>query len=380
MTITIIQPNHALSADYIDKYNQEWDDMPLSPVPVQYPSHLDIAPEQVVYIANGHRAATSVPSGSPSSATADVSATSPTDCTLTSPSAPPSSPTSIASAALGTVAGLLASSRALIPTFDPTDGWAAMDSVVTDAVLRTYLRLALYSPFHTHIPSKDDVCRVVEFGQTSWAIRAPLCTMAVRALQIVAYFILCAANDHNPYFQGGPPDLPSFIDLTYLDQLGLRIPAIILFRSYSENIVRNMRFPDEQAAIDYPLSYAGEFGYRCSWRWGAPLAMAHTEWTHRITRHFVYDGHKSLEHLMSHQLLKNEMDFGCAALLSPFDAVRLLSIIRAERHHLAIWPVTDPISQQGDIFLRQHLHELNTSISTLNHIVARTLTPDELDL
>ncbi|KAJ7023530.1 hypothetical protein C8F04DRAFT_1134190 [Mycena alexandri] len=158
-----------------------------------------------------------------------------------------------------------------------------------------------------------------------------------------------------------------------------------------------MHFPDEQAAIDYlflmqavyeyyllwianAMRLSTEFGYRCSWRWGAPLAMAHTEWTHRITRHFVYDGHKSLEHLMSHQLLKNEMDFGCAALLSPFDAVRLLSIIRAERHHLAIWPVTDPISQQGDIFLRQHLHELNTSISTLSHIVARTLTPDELDL
>lgn len=157
-----------------------------------------------------------------------------------------------------------------------------------------------------------------------------------------------------------------------------------------------MRFPTQQAALDYlflmqavyeyyllwianAIRLSTEFGYHCSWRWGSPLSMSHTEWTHRVTRHFVYDGHKSLEHLMSHQLLKNEMDFGCAALLSPYEGVRLLSIIRAERNHLAIWPLNDPVTEEGEVFAKNHLHELNTNIDTLNHIVCRSIAQNQGD-
>ncbi|KAJ7024228.1 hypothetical protein C8F04DRAFT_1192645 [Mycena alexandri] len=48
--------------------------------------------------------------------------------------------------------------------------WAAIDSVVGNAILRTYMHLALYSPFHTHQPSEDDVYQCLHLGQESWGI------------------------------------------------------------------------------------------------------------------------------------------------------------------------------------------------------------------
>ncbi|KAJ7183962.1 hypothetical protein C8R46DRAFT_1027600 [Mycena filopes] len=215
--------------------------------------------------------------------------------------------------------------------------------------------------------------------------------MKFSIVECVAYFILCAANDHNPYLKGSAPDIPSFIDSSYLEELGLHAPGIILFRSYSQQNVINMRFLDQQSAINYLMTMrivyhhyllwianairlSTQFGYHSSWRWGSALSLTHTEWTHRVTRNFTYEGYKTVEHLMSNQLTRNEMDFACADLLSSHNIVRLLSISLGERTRLAIWPLGNPImGNEGDQFVRHHLHELDTDVATLNLIVQRDL-------
>jgi hypothetical protein len=447
MPLDIFYPNNVLTDEFICEYNEQFDAVPQSPVPVQFPSWLDTPPDRDTYIQNSHRGPNCVPCSSPQSCNiashrltanpfsfpAEYSSLAPSDAvdvglsSIASPvlghvpaddtkdspttascgllssfpalwsakpddsiSPTPSSPsqswfTSLFNSLFSSVPSI-PSSHDLIPTFLWHDGWTAVDSMLGDATLRISMRFFLYSVLHTYQLSLDDVLPCLDSGASTWRIRTPVCYIASRALNSLANFILCAANDHNPWHDGGRPDIPQFIDTSLLEELGLRIPGIILFRNYSDRNIHDARFASAEDGLAYiqwlktvytyyllwianAIRISVQFGYHSSWRWGAAMSMSHTEWTHRITRHFVYDGYKSLERFMAHQLLRNDMDFGCAMLLGPSHGVRLLSIIRAERAHLAMWPLTDPISEEGDLFVRHRLHEIGSSIPVLNQLV-----------
>jgi hypothetical protein len=214
--------------------------------------------------------------------------------------------------------------HALVPIFSAENGWLALDAVLGDPALRSGYRFSMGSPLQSHVPSTDDIIPILDFGQTTYALRPNIFHMIADSLNRIADFILCAANHHNPWAEGGRPDIPTSIPQELLDELGTRIPGIILFRMYD---IRETTFPTVESALEYMLlakrvyhyslnwianviRQCVEIGYRSGWRWGTPLAMAQTECTHRITRHFTYDGHTALERFMGHQLTRNEMDFG----------------------------------------------------------------------
>lgn len=369
MPIERLLPNHLLSDESCQKYSEYFDSLPISPVPVQFPAHLSVDPDREIYIYNSHRGPEFVPCGSPASCSIPSHRLRPNPFYITAGSRSPESPGSssdtghVSPDSLSSLPPLLSLtpsptsslsslsdrsslfnsirsspshespipssplSRALIPTFDPNNGWAAMDSVLLDPTLRSFTRLLLGSPLQYHVPSTDDVLLHLDMGQQFAVIRRNVCTMICDTFSRMADFLLCAANDHNPWFLGGRPDISSSIECSKLEELGLQLPGLVLFRSYSLEKLSQRHFPTIDSAIAYldvaksvynyylhwianAIRLSVQYGYWTSWRWGAPLCMSHTEFTHRITRHFMYDGYKSLERLMAHQLLRNEMGFG----------------------------------------------------------------------
>jgi hypothetical protein len=216
---------------------------------------------------------------------------------------------------------------AIIPTFDPENGWLALYNILGDPTLCTLTYNALGSPLGYHIASEHDVEPLLDCGEVSWAIRSSICSMIGDGLNPLADFILCAGNDHNPWTAGGRPDIPHFIPAMCLEQLGLsRLPGIIIFRGYSDATIHQLTFATKRDAIEYiaiarhvyhyfihwianAIRMSVEFGYQTAWRWSAAIGMSHTEFTHRITRQFVYEGYQSLARMMSHLLVRNTLDF-----------------------------------------------------------------------
>lgn len=224
------------------------------------------------------------------------------------------------------------------------------------------------------------------------------------ALSNLADFIHCASNDFNPWLGGGRPDLPAFMDESGLEEGGFRIPGISLFRGYSLDLLRQRRFASREEAVDFihlakhvynyylhwiadGIRHFLEFGFHSHWNWGAGMAMAKTEILRRCWAHFSLGGHQDLQRFMSHQVLRNAMDFGavffydhlsthlipfdlaCASLISDHSHNRLLYVHRGGKVSLAIWPLSNPICDTAEVFLTHHLSELDCSVATLNRIV-----------
>ncbi|KAJ7257431.1 hypothetical protein C8J57DRAFT_1472762 [Mycena rebaudengoi] len=415
MPIVLHYPNEVMGLQYCDKYSDFFDAAPVASGPVQFPANFAIAhPELMVYICNGHRGPAAVQyfvySSSPSSLSSSSSSSLPLVAPPPSPvgTSPPSPVVAISRHALSHLASPSDSSysslfsgsassppsislipsqlqRALIPTFSPHNGFYALDSVVGDPTLRSLLHHRLATQLAHHIPSAEDVQIDVSMGEHSYSIRPGIRHMMWESLDSVGDYLLCSANNHNPFCQGSRPDIPIFIETANLAQLGLPMPGASLFRVYALQ-ARHHIFPDIDSAIDFvhmvksvyhyfinwianAIRISIEFGYHCSWNWGAAVGMSKVETIHRITRYFFYGNYLSLERFMSHQLLRNEMDFACARIISGAFNLRILSITRGECTYLAHWPLSYQSNDAGDLFVRTHLQELGCSVSTLNQII-----------
>ncbi|KAK6966388.1 hypothetical protein R3P38DRAFT_3246341 [Favolaschia claudopus] len=196
------------------------------------------------------------------------------------------------------------------------------------------------------------------------------------------------------------PSTPSLDDSYALEQLGFRAPGILLLRSYSTSVFRQLLFATPADAVEYinsarilyhyylhwiadAIRLSIQFGYQTAWHWGLPLSVSHTEFLHCVTRN-VY---KTLEKYMSHHIRRNEMDFCmhpfassftiliiCAVCSSLFtteeEAEALLFINHADRSNVTMFPMEfehDPAEQ----LLRVHLAELNCTTATLSLMVAQ---------
>ncbi|KAJ7123016.1 hypothetical protein C8R44DRAFT_876205 [Mycena epipterygia] len=180
--------------------------------------------------------------------------------------------------------------QALIPTFISDNVFSTLDAVIPDPFLRILIRFALASPLEHHIPSTDNIIPHLDFGREDYIIRPVICRYVLSALNKVADFIHCAANDHNPAWRE-----------PHLEELGTRMPGISLLRCYSDANLDEIGF----TALNYLRLAKMEFGYHTHWNWGAVLGMSCTEFTHRITQNFFYGGHNALRRLMSHEVLRN---------------------------------------------------------------------------
>jgi hypothetical protein len=248
------------------------------------------------------------------------------------------------------------------------------------------LRFHLYSHVIHHIPAAEDVLPVLDMGQTSYRIRPGLLFQIGSALSRQANFIHSASTGHNPWIEGGPPDLPVFMDESALDESGIPIPGISLFRGYSIQRLEQLRFSSIDDAIhfirgakaihNYYLLFIAQqmrhffrFGFDSHWNFGAPLSMAKTEVLRRNLPHFPIDSHHDLERLMSHQILRNAVDFACATLLSPSRNNRLITVHRAGQVVLAIWPLSTPIRDAAEAYVVHHMGEINCTVRVLDQFV-----------
>ncbi|KAJ7258549.1 hypothetical protein C8J57DRAFT_1472280 [Mycena rebaudengoi] len=404
MTFRIHYPNDLMGSDYIRRYDDYFESLPKPPATVQFPSNFSIVhPERAVYYAHGHRSPTSVPSlTSPSPTFSDfVYASSPTDSELSSsseeidssnsiyesppslPATPPPSPTSPS-----TQPSVLAPSNlALVPTFSEDNGFVALETVLGDPTLRFFTRITLETGLLTHTPLATDVVQGLDMGQTYFVLAPIMRDLIAKSLNGVADFIHCAANDHNPFFDGGRPDIPPLIYRCTLDQLCLSIPGISIHSTYQLNPPgRITRFSTEEDVHEYvklakavyhyyinwianAIRISTGFGYHCSFNWGAPLGMSKTEFIHRVTRYFSYGGYTSLEQFMGHQLHRNAMDFACSRLLSNDPNLRIISFTRGERTFLVRWPIPYYTHEMGDVFVGIYLRERSYTLAGLDAFV-----------
>jgi hypothetical protein len=228
-----------------------------------------------------------------------------------------------------------------VPTFSEDNGFVALETVLGDPTLRFFTRITLETGLLTHTPLATDVVQGLDMGQTYFVLAPIMRDLIAKSLNGVADFIHCAANDHNPFFDGGRPDIPPLIDRCTLDQLCLSIPGISIYSTYQLNPPgRITRFSTEEDVHEYvklakavyhyyinwianAIRISTEFGYHCSFNWGAPLGMSKTEFIHRVTRYFSYGGYTSLEQFMGHQLHRNAMDFACAR---PFRTIQIFEL------------------------------------------------------
>ncbi|KAJ7614214.1 hypothetical protein B0H17DRAFT_1220655 [Mycena rosella] len=423
--LVLIFPNElTFTPRAIRNYEQHFDAAPAFAAPVQFPPYFtSVYPDQEVCIFNGHRAPSSVPCEYPSACTiqshrltrnpfsqswpSSTRSASPSLSPVTPPSSPMvafshlalarswpmpdsvyqselSSPISPASPAPPAPPLSSAGQQALVPTFSVDNAFDALNSVLGDPTLRSFAQFSLGSQLLNHTPSGDDVLPVLDSGHWTYRVRPSICFHMEDAFDRIADFIHCAANDHNPYFAGGRPDIPTSIPTASLEELGTRIPGASLFRMYHARM-QDRRFPNIDSALEFihtakrvynyyihwianAIRMSTEFGYHSSWNWGAPFGMSVTEFIHRITRHFFYGGYRSLQRLMAHQLLRTNMEFACAELLTVDEDIRLLVISRSDHTYVAMWPLAEPAVDLGDLFVGAYLHAHQLTVDTLHDI------------
>ncbi|KAF7353223.1 hypothetical protein MSAN_01510100 [Mycena sanguinolenta] len=385
INLDLVYPNAFLGATTIAAYEERFHAGTIPPTPIQFPHPSHVDTEMLLY---HHRSPAFVPwapsspvPGSPDTDSLDrfitaftgaietilspSSPASPSTDSFSSPQTPPSSPTE--------------PNLSVVPAFSPSDGWLALNNVLADPILRERTWAAVGSPLRFLEPTAADSIPVYQDGvPVAWNLRPELAEMIEDSLRREAYFLLCASNNHDPYRYGGPPDLPTFHPREALEEARISIPGISLFRMYR---MAEIQFTDPEDPLDfvrlarwvynYNLNLIADiirkvvhFGYRTFWRFGAPLGMAHTEFTHRITRYFTYDGYTALEWYLQHDILQNEMDFAAAILLSSGD-LRLLRISRCDLAWICIWPYRDLRNNLGDILLNYCLTELGWTVDTL---------------
>ncbi|KAJ7646291.1 hypothetical protein DFH06DRAFT_1411939 [Mycena polygramma] len=378
MPLELSYPNHLLGTRRITRYNWDHEAARVPSAAIQFPS----APTTPW---NGwHRSPAAVPSTSPYPTTVVES--------FLGSAAPPPSPSSVYATAPSSP---MSSSpppyesvfdQAVTSIVDHTNGWSAIHSVVGDPVTRSLMYAAIGSQLLHHIPSYDDVEPVMTYDDTTcFRLRPSVMFLIGSAFSRKADFAHCASTDHNPYVVGGRPDLPLGMDECSLEESAIPIPGLSLFRGYSIHRLLQRRFSSRDEAVDFirlakvlhnyylmwianQIRHFIRFGVDSKWNWGAGIGMCKVEFLRRNNVHFPILSHGDLEHIMSHQILRNAADFACAFMLSRRDN-RLISVHRAGQVVLAIWPFANPAQDAAELYALHHMGELRCSVRVLGQIV-----------
>ncbi|KAJ7277232.1 hypothetical protein C8J57DRAFT_1308878 [Mycena rebaudengoi] len=268
--------------------------------------------------------------------------------------------------------------KALIRVFNPNNPMAMFDSIVGDSLVRTLFRHVLGTAADIWpAPSTDDLEPVVHQGQHFYRVRPILANKYRGAAHNLAGIVLCAGNNYNPWFPGAV--IPDGIPLENLIEYNVRMPAICLFRVYTQITFEALLFRTIPEALDHiatlqkicryfvfwianGIRMSIERGYLGTWKWGSAIGMSDAEFMHRVTPTFHYGGYSELAVYMCNLAEQSDVDFACARLITSNASRLSFTHHQSEKDgsttsHIAAWPAAfGDNAEEEEMEVDTHIH------------------------